>query len=88
MTYWSGWGDKLVSERYREPGWREHAVLERAIAHLGGPAYTRRDATRVLLAYADMTTTSGERRPGPLARPERWRQSFALKLAFAVRGVL
>ena len=51
-------------------------------------AYTMCDAVRVLLAYADMTSTDGTRRPGPLARPERWRQSFALKLGMALRGVL
>ena len=63
-------------------------AIEQAVADLGGAAYTGRDATRVLLGYADMTSTTGGRRPGPLARPERWRQSFALKLALAVRGVL
>ena len=51
-------------------------------------AYTMRDAVRVLLAYSDITSTDGTRRPGPLARPERWRQSFALKLSLALRGVL
>lgn len=50
--------------------------------------FTMRDAVRVLLGYADMTSTDGSRRPGPLCRPERWRQSFALKLGLALRGVL
>lgn len=80
------------SEIYRQPGDREREAVERAIEHalagLGGRAYTRRDATRVLLGYADITSTDGARRPGPLARPERWRQSFALKFALALRGVL
>lgn len=80
--------ERRVSLRYREPGDLERAAVERAIADLGGAAYTRRDATRVLLGYADLTSTDGARRPGPLARPGRWRQSFALKLALAVRGVL
>lgn len=78
----------LPSDRYREPGEREREAVERAVYHLGGRAYTRRDATRVLLGYADMTSVEGHSRPGPLARPERWRQSFALKLALALRGVL
>lgn len=51
-------------------------------------AYTMRDAVRLLLGYADITSTDGTRRPGPLARPDRWRQSFALKLGMALRGVL
>lgn len=59
-----------------------------AIADLGGRTYTSRDATRVLLGYADITTTAGDRRPGPLARPVRWRNSFALKLGLALRGLL
>lgn len=63
-------------------------AIDRAIADLGGHEYTKRDAGRVLLGYADLTSADGSRRPGPLARPERWRQSFALKLALAVRGVL
>lgn len=50
--------------------------------------YSMRDAVRVLLGYADMVSTDGMRRPGPLARPERWRQSFALKLGLALRGCL
>lgn len=64
------------------------AAVRSAISSLGGPVYTRRDATRVLLAYADLTSRDGTRRPGPLARPERWRQSYALKLTMAIRGVL
>lgn len=75
-------------DRYREPGEMERDAVEHAIARLGGREYTRQDAMRVLLGYADMTSTDGARRPGPLARPERWRQSFALKLSLAVRGVL
>lgn len=76
--------------RVNEPEVRTTAsdAVESAVDDLGGREYTRRDATRVLLGYADMGMVSGERRPGPLARPERWRQSFALKLALAVRGVL
>lgn len=66
----------------------EGGDIESAIAHLGGREYTRHDAIRVLLAYADITSTDGSRRPGPLARPERWRQSFALKLGLALRGLL
>jgi len=66
----------------------ERDAVDRAVEHLGGRAYRLRDATRVLLAYADITSTGGARRPGPLARPGRWRQSFALKLALAIRGVL
>lgn len=66
----------------------EHEAVELAVAHLGGRTYTARDATRVLLGYADMTFSNGMRRPGPLARPERWRVSFALKLALALRGLL
>lgn len=80
--------EHMISALYAEPGQREREAVDRAIANLGGPAYTGRDATRGLLAYADMTTTSGDRLVGPLVRPERWRQSFALKLALAVRGVL
>lgn len=64
---------QLVSECYREPGEREREAVDRAVDNLGGSAYTRRDATRVLLALR-----------GP--DRHRWRQSFALKLA--VRGVL
>lgn len=64
------------------------AAVARAIADLGGPEYTTRDLTRTLLGYADLTLTDGVIKPGPLARPECWRQSFALKLALAVRGVL
>lgn len=56
---------------------------------LGGPEYTKRDATRALLGFADLTRGDGSLiAPGPLARPERWRQSFAFKLALAIRGVL
>jgi len=62
--------------------------VSNAVALLGGAVYTMRDATRVLLGYADMTSTDGTRRPGPLCRPEMWRKSFALKLALAIRGVL
>lgn len=80
--------DQLVSERYREPGEAEREAVEHAVARLGGREYTKRDAGRVLLGYADLTMADGTRRHGPLARPERWRQSFALKLALAVRGIL
>lgn len=59
-----------------------------AVVRLGGPQYTKRDAVRVLLGYADLTFADGRRKPGPLARPERWRQSFALQLSMAIRGVL
>lgn len=79
---------QLVTELYREAGWREREAVGYAIAQLGGAAYTRRDATRVLLGYADLTSTDGARRPGPLLRPLWWRQSFAFKLALALRGVL
>ncbi len=66
---------------------QQWAVMS-AVHNLGGPEYTRRDAGRALLGYADLTATDGTRRPGPLARPERWRQSFALRLALAIRGLL
>jgi hypothetical protein len=79
---------EVRGEFYREPGWSERDAVECAVADLGGRCYTGRDATRVLLGYADLTSTNGTRRPGPLARPARWRQSFALKLALAIRGVL
>lgn len=60
-----------------------------AINLLGGPECTMRDATRVFAGYADLTNAAGKViAPGPLARPERWRQSFAFKLALAIRGVL
>lgn len=66
----------------------ERVAVSDAVRSLGGAEYTMRDATRVLLGYADMTSTGGVRRSGPLARQERWRKSFALKLALAIRGVL
>lgn len=67
----------------------EHrAAVDDAIQHLGGREYVLRDASRVLLGYADLTFAGGERRPGPLCRPERWRRSFAPKLALALRGLL
>lgn len=73
---------------HREPGQLEREAAECAITNLGGRFYTGRDATRVLLGYADLTSTDGSRRPAPLARRERWRVSFALKLALAIRGLL
>jgi hypothetical protein len=66
----------------------EQAAVESAVACLGGRSYTYRDALRVLLGYADITSTDGSRRPGPLCRAARWRQSCALRLALALRGVL
>jgi hypothetical protein len=65
-----------------------HVAIERATRDLGGRGYTSRDATRVLLGYADLAFTDGGRRPGPLGQPSRWRTSFALKLALALRGLL
>lgn len=66
----------------------ESDAVADAVARLGGREYTMRDATRVLLGYADLTSADGTRRPGPLCRPVHWRRSFALKLTMAVRGVL
>lgn len=63
-------------------------AIDRTASHLGGREYTQRDATRVLLGYVDLTFADGRRTPGPLVRPERWRQSFALKLSHALRGIL
>jgi hypothetical protein len=43
----------------------EHrAAVDDAIRHLGGREYVLRDASRVLLGYADLTFAGGERRPG------------------------
>lgn len=90
MLYYAPPESPDLTDRRRRPvpTFAALRAVKFAISHLGGPIYTRRDATRVLLGYADLTSADGTRRPGPLCRPERWRQSFAIKLAMAIRGVL
>lgn len=48
-----------------------HPVVHRAVAALGGAEYTKRDAARTLLGYADLTRADGSvlAATSPTSRP-------------------
>lgn len=57
----------------------------------GSTSYTRHDAVRDLLAFADLTGIGKDgketRRPGPRAGEKHWRYRLARDLMLALRGI-